>query len=79
MMALAYFNSYALPVIITRGNNVYGPRQVGGQAGLLGRGRRPAGWLGAGETEAAGWGRIPGLLCMLLDSALPCDFVMLTG
>ena len=27
MMAFAYFTSYRLPVIITRGNNVYGPGQ----------------------------------------------------
>lgn len=27
MMALAYYTSHALPVIITRGNNVYGPGQ----------------------------------------------------
>lgn len=26
-MAKAYYTSYKLPVIITRGNNVYGPRQ----------------------------------------------------
>lgn len=26
-MALAYYTSYQLPVIITRGNNVYGPGQ----------------------------------------------------
>lgn len=27
LMAKAYYTSYKLPVIITRGNNVYGPRQ----------------------------------------------------
>ena len=27
MMAKAYFTSYKLPIIITRGNNVYGPNQ----------------------------------------------------
>lgn len=27
LMAKAYFTSYKLPIIITRGNNVYGPRQ----------------------------------------------------
>ncbi|KAK9802929.1 hypothetical protein WJX73_009124 [Symbiochloris irregularis] len=27
MMARAYYTSYKLPVVITRGNNVYGPRQ----------------------------------------------------
>ena len=27
MMAKAYYTSYKLPVIITRGNNVYGPNQ----------------------------------------------------
>jgi len=26
-MAKAYYTSYKLPIIITRGNNVYGPRQ----------------------------------------------------
>jgi dTDP-D-glucose 4,6-dehydratase len=28
MMAKAYWTSYRLPIIITRGNNVYGPHQV---------------------------------------------------
>jgi len=28
MMAMAYFTSYGMPVITTRGNNVYGPHQV---------------------------------------------------
>ena len=28
MMARAYHTSYKLPVIVTRGNNVYGPHQV---------------------------------------------------
>lgn len=27
LMAKAYYTSYKLPIIITRGNNVYGPRQ----------------------------------------------------
>ncbi len=27
MMAKAYYTSYKLPIIITRGNNVYGPNQ----------------------------------------------------
>ena len=27
MMARAYHTSYKLPVIVTRGNNVYGPHQ----------------------------------------------------
>ena len=27
MMCKAYYNSYKLPIIVTRGNNVYGPRQ----------------------------------------------------
>lgn len=27
MMARAYLTSYKMPVIVTRGNNVYGPRQ----------------------------------------------------
>mgnify|MGYP001807515913 CR=1 FL=1 len=29
LIARAYITSYKLPVIITRGNNVYGPHQVG--------------------------------------------------
>lgn len=28
-MCKAYMTSYRLPIIITRGNNVYGPHQVG--------------------------------------------------
>jgi nucleoside-diphosphate-sugar epimerase len=28
MMCKAYMTSYKLPIIITRGNNVYGPHQV---------------------------------------------------
>jgi nucleoside-diphosphate-sugar epimerase len=28
MMAMAYYTSYGMPVITTRGNNVYGPHQV---------------------------------------------------
>ena len=31
MMCKAYMTSYKLPIIITRGNNVYGPHQVGGE------------------------------------------------
>lgn len=27
MMARAYFTSYKMPIIVTRGNNVYGPHQ----------------------------------------------------
>jgi dTDP-D-glucose 4,6-dehydratase len=32
MMCKAYMTSYKLPIIITRGNNVYGPHQVRVQA-----------------------------------------------
>lgn len=32
MMAKAYMTSYKLPIIITRGNNVYGPHQVSMEA-----------------------------------------------
>ena len=49
MMARAYHTSYKLPVIITRGNNVYGPHQfpekmmwVQGEGGLGGGCRRHA-------------------------------------
>ncbi len=28
MLVLAYRRSFHLPIIVTRGNNVYGPRQV---------------------------------------------------
>jgi nucleoside-diphosphate-sugar epimerase len=36
MMARAYHTSYKLPVIVTRGNNVYGPHQVQGRLGRRG-------------------------------------------
>ncbi len=62
MMAAAYFTSYKLPVLTTRGNNVYGPGQfpeklvpkVG--CGLWGLGRV---WVGRGVVSGLGevvWG-----------------------
>lgn len=41
MMCKAYMTSYKLPIIITRGNNVYGPHQVR-------RGTAAAAGVGAG-------------------------------
>lgn len=40
IMAKAYITSYKMPIIITRGNNVYGPHQVRHLAHCLGQLRK---------------------------------------
>ena len=74
-MAKAYYTSYKLPIIITRGNNVYGPNQFpeklipkftllasrGETLPVHGDGERPWGW----DTSAAALQHVLTLACQL--------------
>ena len=69
MMAKAYFTSYKLPIVITRGNNVYAP---------CADAARPASQCRSGRAQAPARLTLPGCLgCRLLSvgngrRSVPC-------
>ena len=72
MIAKAYLTSYKLPVITTRGNNVYGPNQFPEKSIpkftlLAARGE---------DLPVHGDGMLPSLPCQLLGQAVTCIFTL---